>query len=408
MRAIKSLRNMLYFSRNSWVLALSAAFWSIGGSMVNPFQPLFYYALGAPAYYIGILAAVSSATTAVSYIVGGVIADSYGRKRIITTFSVVAAASSFIYVFIFSWPMLFIPIIVGALSGIYSPAFNATINDSVEPTMRPMAFASFTLITTIPSVFMPYVGGLLIERFGELIGLKIGFFVSGLLGVIATLWRARNLEETHVGNRSVKLDAISWLKETLTAYKTAPSAAKKLLLYALLASMATGLSTVYVSIYVINSLRVPPPYYGILIGLSSLVTAALVLPAAGIVKRLGLRRAAVLSALFSPLSMLTFVSAAGMMDLLAWSVTGGVSGAMLSPSIQTLQGNLTTKEARGRWMGMFALVPLVGTAPFQLLSGFLYVLSPVITFAASIPFYAAAVYVLSTIDPEGRDGPSGI
>ncbi len=168
--------------------------------------------------------------------------------------------------------------------------------------------------------------------------------------------------------------------------------------------MATGLSTVYVSIYVVNSLNIPPAYYGVLVGLSSLVTIALVLPAAGIVKRLGLRRAAVLSALFSPISMLTFVSAAGMMDLVAWSVTGGISGALLSPSIQTLQGNLTRKEQRGRWMGMFALVPLIGTAPFQVLSGLLYSVSPLVTFAASIPFYAAAVYVLSKVNPEVTDG----
>ena len=398
----------LYFSHNSWVLAISSAVWSIGGSMVNPFQSLFYYALGSPALYIGVLEAVSSATTAISYIIGGAIADSYGRKKVITIFSVIAATSSFIYVFVFSWPLLFIPIIVGALSGVYSPAFNATINDSVPPEMRPVAFASFTLITTLPSVFMPYVGGLMVQKFGTLMGLKVGFFCSGALGLAATLWRAKNLEETHSGKPTHGVGIISSFKQTVSAYRTAPVAAKRLLLYSLLASMATGLSTVYVSIYVVNSLNIPPAYYGVLVGLSSLVTIVLVLPAAGIVRKLGLRRAAVLSALFSPISMLTFVSAAGMMDLLAWSVTGGISGALLSPSIQTLQGNLTRKEQRGRWMGMFALVPLMGTVPFQLLSGLLYTVSPLVTFAASIPFYVAAVYVLSKVNPEVTDGPSGI
>ena len=395
---ILDLKRRLYFSHNSWVLAASSALWSIGGGLVNPFQSLYFYALGTPLAFIGLMVAVSSVTTALAYVVGGAIADAYGRKRIITVFSVVAATSSFLYVFVFSWPWLFLPIIIGALSGIYSPAFQATINDSIEPDLRPVGFASFTLLTSIPSVFMPYFGGLLVSRFGDVVGLKIGFFISGLLGVIATTWRARNLQETHVVEKRGRVDVLSSFRGIRDAYRAASEPAKKLLLFTLLSSVATALSTIFISIYVINSLKLSPPEYGILIGLSSSVTVLLIMPAAGLVRRLGLKKAAILAALFSPLSMLAFVSAVGMTDLIAWSVTGGISGALLSPSIQTLQGNLTSKEIRGRWMSMYALVPLLVSAPFQVLSGVLYSLSPALTFVLSIPFYAAAVYVLTLIE----------
>ena len=365
--------------------------------MVNPFQSVFFFSLGTPVGDIGLLAAVSSIVTAFSYVLGGAIADAYGRKKIIDVFSVVAATSSFLYIFVFSWPLLFLPITVGALSGIYSPAFNATINDSIEPDLRPVGFASFTLLTTLPSIFSPYFGGLLIGKFGDVLGLKVGFFISGSLGLLGTVWRAKKLEETHQVKEK-KLDLLDSFKGTFEAYKSASKTARRLLLYTLLASVATGLSTVYISLYVINSLKLSATSYGILIGLSSLVTVLLIMPAAGLVKRLGLKKAAVLSALFSPLSMLAFVSAAGMTDLVAWSVTGGISGALVSPSIQSLQGNLTNKEIRGRWMGMFALIPLLVAVPFQILSGLLYAVSPIYTFGLSIPFYVAAVYVLAKIE----------
>ncbi|MDP7975415.1 MAG: hypothetical protein RAK24_04570, partial [TACK group archaeon] len=78
----------LHFSRNSWVLALSAAVWNIGGGLVNPYTSLFFYALGTPVELVGFLAAFSSLATAFAYAVGGVIADAYGRKRVIAVFSV--------------------------------------------------------------------------------------------------------------------------------------------------------------------------------------------------------------------------------------------------------------------------------------------------------------------------------
>lgn len=391
----------LHFSRNSWVLAFSAAVWNIGGGLVNPYTSLFFYALGTPVELVGFLAAFSSLATALAYAVGGVIADAYGRKRVIAVFSVVAAASSFLYVFVFSWPLLLVPITVGALSGIYSPAFSATINDSLEPPMRPLGFASFTLVTTTPMVLAPPLGGLLVERFGTLTGLKIGFFVSGLLGLVATVWRSKKLEETYrgpdPGDRWSFSSVLGSFSGILRAYKMAGREAKKLLLYTLLASIATGLSTVYVSIYVISSLKLSAVDYGVLVSLSALATVFLIMPAAGLVRRLGLKRAAVLSALFSPLSMLFFVSAVGMTDLLAWSVTGGIGGALLSPSIQSLQGNLTPTELRGRWMAMYSLVPLLVSAPFQALSGVFYSISPIFSFALSVPFYALSVIILADV-----------
>jgi MFS family permease len=102
--------------------------------------------------------------------------------------------------------------------------------------------------------------------------------------------------------------------------------------------------------------------------------------------------------LSSPLSMLVFVSANGMNDLIAWSVTGGVSGAMVNPTIQSLQGNTVPKELRGRLMAMFNVVPLLVTTPAQVLSGYLYTeVSKLAPFVFSIPFYALSVFILTTI-----------
>ncbi len=376
--------------------------------MVNPYQSVFFEAVGTPLPYIGVLAALSSVITAITYLVGGYIADVWGRRRVIAIFSFVAAANSFIYFFVKSWPELFIPVTVGAISGLYTPAFNATLNDSMKPELRPRGFASFTILTTMPSVFSPYVGGLLMERLGYVEGLKIGFFLNGLLGVLSVTWRAIRLKETFRpkskqtgGLHKFVMDVV---RHNVEAYRQASSNAKKLIVYSALSSVATGLSTLYVSIYVIKGLNLPPTYYGFLTGLSALITILLLLPAASFVERFGLKRAAVLSALSSPLSMLVFVSANGMNDLIAWSMTGGVSGALTSPTIQSLQGNVVPAELRGRLMAMFSVVPLLLSTPAQIVSGLLFTyVSRAAPFIVSIPFYAVAVYVLTTLKLEATD-----
>lgn len=372
--------------------------------MVNPFQSIFFISLGAPVFDVGLLAALSSVVTALMYLVGGYVADTWGRRRVIIAFSFVAAANAFFYFFIRSWTFLFIPVTVGAISGIYTPAFNATLNDSFEPELRPKGFASFTIVTTVPSVFAPYLGGLLMDRFGYVPGLKIGYFASGLLGVLGVTYRALKLKETHKPER-VQVGILGFLKgiinENVIAIRAASTPAKRLVIYSAISSVASGFSTVYVSLYLINGLHVSSSEYGLLTGLSALITIFLLMPAVRLIKRIGLKKTSVLSALSSPVSMLVFVSANGMNDLIAWSVTGGVSGAILSPSIQSLQGNYVPKHIRGRLMAMFNVVPLLVTTPAQVLAGYMYAyISHVAPFLVSFPFYAYSVYILTRLERE--------
>ena len=401
----------IYLPGDVFILAFSSMVWNIGGFISGPFQSIFFYDMGTPVGYIGLLAAVSSIVMAISLIIGGYLADIWGRKRIITTFSFIAAGSSILYFFVNSWPLLFIPIIIGSLSGIYSPAFNAMLNDSMKPRDRPIGFASFTLLTIVPSLFAPYIGGVLMEHLGSVEGLKIGFLLAGMFGLAAVTWRAMRLDETY----KPKVKKLSFgkftrgvINENIHALRFASRNAKILLAYTATASMAAGFSTVYISVYLMRDSRLASTQYGLLVGLSALATIFLLLPTVTLIKKLGLKKAAVVSSIFAPVSMLVFVSANGMNDLITWSITGGISGALLSPTIQSMEGNATTKQIRGRIMGLFILVPLIASAPAQILSGYLYNISPLLTFIVSIPFYIISIFILSKVNMHRRSKESGM
>lgn len=401
-RNIKGLFSIrFYLPGNVLVLAISSALWSIGLSLASPFQSLFFEGLGAQPVYIGILSAVSSAVTMLAYFFGGFLADIYGRKQLITVFSFVSAASAFLYFFINQWTYLLIPIVIGALSGIYSPAFNASLNDSMEPDMRAVGFASYAVVTTIPSIFAPYIGGLMVEKFGIVLGIKLAFVISGAIGIPAVYWRMSKLKETYTP-RKKKIKFGRLVKDAISGYatalKVATRQAKLLLLYSITSSLASGLSTVFVSIYLINKLSVSPTQYGFLVGISALGTIIFLIPSLTLIKKYSLKKLAILSALSAPLSMLIFVSANGMNDFIAWSVTGSVSGSLLGSVVQGLQGNSTSQQIRGRFMALFSAFSLLAAVPGQVISGFLYqAISPISTFVAAIPLYVISVLILMAL-----------
>ncbi len=392
-----------YLPKDAWIITLTSAIWGIGSFMYSPFQSIFFKALGMPLLYIAVMAAISSVVTAVALILGGYLADVFGRRKVIVIFSTIAAGSAFLYLFINSWQFILIPVIIGSLCSIYTPAFNSVLTESMRQDMRPSGFASFAMLNTLPAVFAPVIGGLLMVHYGDINGLKIAFFVSGILGLTAMLYRSIKLGETYKPKPRLKEPFLKNFREMINDYahtiKKANSDAKKLLWYTVTSSIAASFTTIFISIYLVKQLSLSPITYGLLSGITGLATVIVLIPSVRIIKRAGLKKATILAALFSPLSMFIFVSSNGMNDLLAWSVTGGVGGAIAQPSMSTLQGNLSEKEQRGKLMALFSVMPLIAAFPAQIFSGYLYAnVSYISTFMLAIPFYIISVLILMRLN----------
>jgi MFS family permease len=406
-KILKNWRGRFYLPGNTWVLALSATVWNIGGAMVNPYQSVYFTGLGANSVFIGLLLAVNSAVTALMQLVGGYVADAWGRRKVIVIFSFLSAGSAFVFIFISQPALLMIPIVIGAISGIYGPALNATLTDSMEPELRARGLVSFTLVTSLPSIFFPYVGGTLIQIFGTLEGLRIAFFFSGLLGIIGVSYRALALKETYIGVRSNEKKRIrrlvsDFFTDNLFVLRNATDGAKKLLIYAVLASVGTAMTVPYTAIYLVNVANLRPEFYGLLTNVAGLISVLLLLPAARIIERVGLRKSAIYASVSIPVNQLIFVRAKGTDDFVAWSTIGGASGALLGPSLTALQANFSPQEMRGRIMAMFSVFSLITAVPAQIAGGYLFqTLGPLSPFIASTPIFVLATLILIRVKEPG-------
>jgi DHA1 family tetracycline resistance protein-like MFS transporter len=408
-KILRNWRERFYFPGNAWVLSLSALVWNIGGAMINPYQSVYFSGLGANSLFIGFLLGVNSAVTAFVQLIGGYVCDAWGRRKVIVIFSFLSAATAFVFIFVSEPALLMIPIVIGAISGIYGPAFNATLTDSMQPELRARGLVSFTLVTSLPSIIFPYVGGTLIQILGTLQGLRVAFFFSGLFGIIGVSYRALRLKETFAGRggqekKPIRRIVSDFFTDNLFVLRNATDGAKKLLIYAVLASVGTAMTVPYTSIYLVNIAKLPPEFYGLLTNVAGLISVLLLLPAARILETVGLRKSAIYASLSVPVNQLVFVRARGADDFVTWTAIGGASGALLGPSLTALQANFSSQEMRGRIMAMFSVFSLITAVPAQIVGGYLFqTLGPLSPFIASTPIFVLATLILIRIrEPEPR------
>lgn len=371
--------------------------------MANPYQSVYFASLGAAPFQIGLLVAYGTGVTALSLLVGGYIADVWGRRKVVVVFSWVSVASAFVYCAIGSPVLILLPLSLASVASFYTPAFNSIMMDSVEPEDRIRGFAVFSAINTAPSIFAPTVGGVLISFFGTNPGLRLCYLGSGLFGIVGVSLRSLKLSETYVvKNTRPRKSFVSHLRDSFVdgigAVRRSGPIVRRLLIYVTLAGVGTGFTSPYVSIYVVNYLGINALSYSVVVDLAGAATVLLLLMVVFLIRRLGSKRSILLASVAAPLSNVMFTQAKTMDELFEWGVTGAVSTALQSPSLSTMQAEAIDQANRGKVLAMFSILPTLVSLPSQVFAGYLYgAFSPVVPFALSLIPFGLAAFVLYTI-----------
>ena len=151
----------------------------------------------------------------------------------------------------------------------------------------------------------------------------------------------------------------------------------------------------FVSIYVVEHLRISPLSYALVVDLAGVTTVSLMLTVILMIRRLGAKRSVLVASTAAPLSNVVFLQAKTMDELLEWGVTGAVATAIQTPSLATMQAETVSPSDRGRILAMFSLLPALVSLPSQVAAGYLYSsVSPAAPFLVSLVPFAAAAFVL--------------
>jgi len=161
-----------------------------------PYKSLFILKLGATNEILGLLVMVETLGGMFFQIPGGVLADRYGRKRVIIASAILGFGSPLIYLFAGDWIQLVPAMLLASTASLSRGAMNALIAESLPTDKRGAGFAAISFVQKIPNVFTGIIGGVIMDHFGVIPGVRIvltgvigaGVDAKGSLGVNHRRW----------------------------------------------------------------------------------------------------------------------------------------------------------------------------------------------------------------------------
>jgi MFS family permease len=359
-----------------------------GTGIIGPFLSLYFVSIGGDPIRLGFMSSISIIIQCLILFLGGHVADHYGRRRLIVIAAFYAILFPASYALIRDWRIFFVTSAMGAFGAISSPAYHATVADSIPPEKRTTAISMLQVFPSIPAIFSPLIGGLFIDTYGLQSGFRLACaFVAGTTLVSAVILLLFLKETIRPGNgqkSSVFGNSTVSIRGALSA-KSLHSLVALLLAYGLVA-FANALISSYYILYATQVIGIGALQYGIIVSLQILFITLLKIPGGWASDKYGKKKIMIISILtctpfvvaftFSRL----FIQAAITMILLA------IAGMYYAPAHEALQADLAPREIRGRITSFWDISGAIGGAVGAPLGGFFFQ-----TISPATPFYLFAV-----------------
>jgi MFS family permease len=193
-RALKSLADFFGLKRNLVVLLLAIFVIGAGEELWMRFVPKYLRALGASVFVIGLYDALRTLLGAVYAYPGGVIVDRWGHRRAFLAFNIVSIVGYALVLFVPHWGAVIAGMFLFLSWTCFSlPATFSLVAAALEANRHSMGIGVQSVIKRLPIMIAPFLGGLLIDRFGVIGGVRIALVLSIVLSgaTIFVQWQIR-------------------------------------------------------------------------------------------------------------------------------------------------------------------------------------------------------------------------
>ena len=419
---VASILKQVFSNRNVLAISSTNMLYNVFNGLWNLWWTLYLTEiLNTPITIVGFLATIQSTSSILFQLPGGIIADRIGRKKVIvygTSLRVIAP------IFLFtarSWHWVIPGIVLNAMASLYSPAFNAIIAESLPKERRGAAFGAYRMMTTLPSVFMPFVSGYYLEVMGIAKGVRIGLMMFTGAAAIAVLVRQLVLVET-LDNEEVDIiedDTGKAQNSVISMLRNQPRTIYAMLVAAVIGSFASRMTWDFLTIYAYNHVGLTTTQYGLLQSIATGISLPLFLISGMMSDRYG-RVPCILLARglgpFDSLSLLLFrdynqlLGAYGVIGF-AQGLGGGrirSGGYMGGPSWQALVADLVPSRNRGKIMGLMGTITGIISIPASVIGGYIYEENPNLLLATGVglEFLALPIILFFVKEPKREEQAS--
>ena len=346
------------FPRKFWIVVLVSFIDALGSHLLFPFFSLYItqkFNIGMA--QAGLILGIWAGFGLVASMVGGALTDRFGRRNLILFGLVFSALSSLSLGLANSLPVLYLlAIVIGFLSNIDGPAYDAMVADLLPEKQRSEGFGILRVADNLAWIIGPAVGGLVAAKSFFML-----FVIDSLLSCIIAVIFYKLVTETRPSIPAEKSHESVW--QTAAGYRLA------LRDLGFMAFLVASLLMLMVYTQMYNTL---PVYLRDVHGFSTAAygfmltsTAVLVVACQFWVTRLSKNKPpfamlALGTALYAlGFGLFGFISAYPLFILAAFIITFGEM--IVEPTRQALAANFAPPDMRGRYMAVYGLAAAIPT-----------------------------------------------
>ena len=180
--------------RNLIVLLVAIFVIGAGEELWMRFVPKYLQALGAGVFVIGLYDALRTLLGAIYAYPGGVLADLWGHRRVFIIFNLVSIAGYALVLLVPHWGAVIAGMFLFLSWTCFSlPATFSLVGATLAANRYSMGIGVQSVIKRLPIMIAPFFGGILIDHFGVIVGVRIALIISILLsaGTLFVQWQLR-------------------------------------------------------------------------------------------------------------------------------------------------------------------------------------------------------------------------
>lgn len=381
------------FERRIWILTVIQLFTSAGFSICLPFLALYLYQeRGLPMTFIGTIFLIAGLCSAVTHIIGGVLTDRLGRRRVLLG---VTAVSIFMYGGLAAliglsapiWAIVVVYITARSVLTTIRPAISAMVADLAPPERLTETYGLLRVGGNVGFAAGPALGGYLMTfiPYAWLFGVTTLTWALSFVLIFFLLRESYRVSSEQVTFRSL----ISVAGDRRFLMFTGLSA----LVFLTMAQFGSTLS-----VFTVDRLGFSTAQYGLLLTINGLLVATFQYPVARSVNRLERSTGLILGSILYALGYLSL----GWVGSFGWGVAVMViitaGEIVFAPLTPTVVAELSPEDKRGRYMGFLGLGqtlgmsfgPLVGGVlldTFETKPPFIWGIIASVAFVAALGFY---------------------
>src|SRR5438270_532050 len=267
--------------RNLVILLLAIFVIGAGEELWMRFVPKFLQALGAGVFVIGLYDALRTLLGAIYAYPGGVIVDLWGHRRSFLTFNIVSMVGYSLVLLVPHWGAVIAGMFLFLSWSCFSlPATFSLVAEALEANRHAMGIGVQSVIKRLPIMVAPFFGGLLIDRFGVVGGVRIALVISIVLSGAAIFVQRQIKDEPKEETGADRLNFWQSLREF-------NSPMRRLLLSDILIRFCERIPYAWVVIFAMDYIGMSAKEIGVLTTVEMLAATLCIIPASHYADRYG-------------------------------------------------------------------------------------------------------------------------